>query len=75
MQKVKHSIYSSASFVLLIISLKIILKELLSLTNLTKTQLFYVYELIEVIMVGKNKDFIFAIFNIMSPDFKGFNNS
>ena len=35
--------------------------QLLSLANLLKAQVFYVYEVLEVIVVFKHENFIFAI--------------
>ena len=32
------------------------------LTDLIKTQILYIYELTEVIIISKNKDLVFAIF-------------
>ena len=49
-------------FALLIINLKVIQKVLLGLSKLTKVQVFYIYKLINIIMVNKNKNFIFAAF-------------
>ncbi len=46
----------------MIIDLEVVLKELLGPANLTRAQVFHIYELIEVIMVSKDKDLIFAAF-------------
>ena len=51
-----------------------ILKKLLSLTNLTKTQALYIYKLIKVIMIDENKDLVFAALEMMILGFEGFNN-
>ena len=52
-----------------------LLKELLSLANLTRVQTLCIYELTEVIMISKNKSFVFAAFSIVAPSFENFNNS
>lgn len=49
-------------------------KKFLSLTNITKTQTFYIYKFTEAIVARKHKDLIFTIFEIVLPDFKSFNN-
>lgn len=47
---------------LTIIDLKMVIREFWSLTNLSKAQTFRVYESIEVVVVGKYKDFILRPF-------------
>lgn len=49
-------------FVLLVVNFKKILRQFLYLPDLTKTENFFIYEIIKVIMIGKNKIFIFATF-------------
>ena len=44
------------------IYLKMIAKKLLGLSNLTKTRIFYVYEVAKVFVIGKDKDFVLATF-------------
>lgn len=39
-----------------------VLQELLALADLIRTQAFYIYKLMEVVMVGKNDDFVFTTF-------------
>ena len=39
-----------------------IAKKLLGPPNLTKTQVFYIYETAKVVVISKNKDFVFATF-------------
>lgn len=60
---------------MIIINLEMVSKKLLDLTNLAKAQVFCIYILTKVIIVGKNKDFVFAAFQIVALSFKGFNNS
>ena len=59
----------------MIIDLEMILRELLSLADLTKAQIFYIHKLTDIIMVKKDKNFIFIVFQIMMPKLKDFNNS
>ena len=42
--------------------MKIILKELLGLTNLSKAQIFYIHEIIKVVIIYEDKNFMFATF-------------
>ena len=44
------------------IDLKVVTREFLSPINLSGAQTFYVYELVEVIVVGEYKDFILRPF-------------
>ena len=46
----------------------------LSLADLAETEVLYIHELSKVIVVGKNKDLMFATFWIMPPYFEGLNN-
>ena len=50
-----------------------IAKKLLSLWNLIKIQVFYVYEAAKVVMIGEDKNFVLEIFWIMPPCFEGLN--
>ena len=50
-------------------------KKLFGLKDLSKTQAFYIYKTIKVIIVYKNKNLIFSIFQIMMPHFESFDNS
>lgn len=59
----------------MIINLKMILKKFLSLSNLLKDLNFYIYELIKIVVISKNKDLILAIVQIMTSNLKSFNNS
>lgn len=46
----------------MIIDLKVVLRKFLGPADLTRVQVFYIYELIEVVIVNKDKDLIFATF-------------
>ena len=52
-----------------------VLREFLGLVDLTKAQTFYIHELMEVIIISKDKNFIFTIFQIVTLSLKNFNNS
>ena len=54
----KQGIGSSVSFALMIIDLEVVTKEFLSLTNLSGAQTLCIYELSEVVMVGKHENFM-----------------
>lgn len=60
---------------LTIINQKIVLQKLLGSLNLIKTQAFYIYELTGVVIVSKNKNLIFAAFQVVMPSLISFNNS
>lgn len=47
---------------LIIVYIKLIIREFLGLTNLSKTHAFDIYETIEVILVSKDKNLIFVTF-------------
>lgn len=57
-----RGICSSIYFILLIINIKIILKEFLGSVNLFGAQIFCIYELLEIIIVYKYKKFILTTF-------------
>lgn len=42
--------------------------------DLTKTQKFHIHESMEVVMVSKNKELVFAAFQVVALSLKGFNN-
>lgn len=73
--KLRQIISYSISLFLPIIDFKFILQWFLGLTDMTRTQVFCINELTEVIIVCNNKDFVFASFQVMTPSIKGFNNS
>ncbi len=70
----RQNISCSISFSLTIIDLKVILREFLGLTDLTKAQTFYIYKLTEIVMVNEDKDLIFAVFQEVTPSLKSLNN-
>ena len=43
-------------------NLKLIMKNSLSLINLTKAQIFFIYELAKIVIINKNKKLIFVVF-------------
>lgn len=70
----RQGISSCIFFLLVVINFKIIAEQLLCPSNLTKTETFYVYETTKVIVIGKNKDLIFAVFQVVLSSFENFNN-
>lgn len=52
-----------------------VLRNFLDLVNLIRAQAPYMHKSIEVIMVGEDKDLIFAVFQINESSFKSLNNS
>ncbi len=54
--------------------LKVVLREFLGSIDLTRAQTFYIHESTEVIMVNKDKNLIFATFQIVTPSLKSLNN-
>lgn len=71
----RKNIYSFFNLVLIIVNLKIILKEFLSSITLFKTPIFYIYKITNFVIIYKEKTFLFTIFWIIKPDFNYFNNS
>lgn len=56
----KKGIINFTSLILSIINMKIILKKLLSQLQLSEIYIFYIYKVVKVVLVGKNKDFMFT---------------
>ena len=50
-------------------------RELLGLANLSGAQTFYIHKTTEVIIVGKDKNFMLATFQIVTLRLKDLNNS
>ena len=42
--------------------------------NLLGAQTFCIHKMTEIIMVYKEKNFMFTVFQVMTPSFKDFNN-
>lgn len=57
------------------IDLKIIIEKFLGLVNQSRTQTLYVYEMLEVVVVGKHKNFMLKVFKIVFLSLKNFNHS
>lgn len=45
----------------------------MSLTNLSKAKAFNIHELSKVIEINKNKDLVFAVFQVMAASLKSLN--
>lgn len=58
----------------MIINVKVILREFLDPSNVKKAQVFLIYKLTEVVIVGEDKSFKFVVFSLIVPNFKSFNN-
>ncbi len=71
----RQSISCSISFSLTIIDSEVVLRKFLGPADLTRAQAFCIHELTEVIIVSKDKDLVFAAFQVVAPSLKGFNNS
>lgn len=68
-------LFWSIIFVLATIDLKIITKKFLSLLNLLIAEIFYIYELTNVIIIYQKNNSVFAALQIVLPGIKDFNNS
>ncbi len=75
LKKAKQGVSRNISFFLAIIGLEVVSRELLSLADLTRAQVFHIHKSTEVIMVSKDKDLVFAAFQVEAPSHKGFNDS
>lgn len=61
------------SLALLIINLEIISRKFVSQIYLFRVQIFCIYEMVQVVIVHKNENSIFIIFQIMALGLKNFN--
>lgn len=59
----------------MIIDSKVVLRELYGPTDLAEAETLTIYKLIEVVIVSKDKDLMFAAFQIMVSSLKDFNDS
>ena len=50
-------------------------RELLGPSDLSRVKAFCIHESTEVVVVRKDKDLVFAAFQIVAPSLKGFNDS
>ena len=50
-------------------------KKLLSLADLPRAQIFYIYEVTKVVIIYENKHLILETFQIVIPCLRNFNNS
>ncbi len=62
LKEVRQSISRSISLYLTIIDLEVVLKKVLGPADLARAQAFCIYKLIEVIMISKDKNLVFATF-------------
>lgn len=75
LRKAKQGISYSISFSLIIIDSKVILREFLVITDLTKTQILSIYKLPKLVIINKDKNLRFAALQIVIPSLKDFNDS
>ena len=61
-RQVRQYVCCSIYFTLTIINSKIVTRELLVSTKLTRAQTIYIHELLAIIIVSKNKEVMFAAF-------------
>lgn len=72
LRKIEQDIRSSINISLTITNLKIVSREFLRLLNLFKTQALDIHKLVKIIIVGQDKNLIFAIFQIVIPSLEYF---
>lgn len=75
LREVKQSIGQNISFFLTIMDLKVVSRKFLGPINLVKVQTFCIYKLTNVIIVDKDKNLVFATFQLVAPSLESFNNS
>ncbi len=75
LEEVRQGISCNISLSLIIIDLEVVLRDFLGPIDLVRVQVFYIHELTEVIIVDKDKDLVFAAFQVVTPSLQGFNNS
>lgn len=61
-KKSQQNIYSYICFVLAIVDLKVILKKFLGLAIKPEARIFYIYKVTKIIVIYKDKHFVFIIF-------------
>ena len=71
--KPQQSICSRICFTLVIVNLKMVSRELLGPADLSGARALYIHETIEVIMVHKDENFMFAAFQVVMPSFECLN--
>ena len=62
LRKSQQSICSCICFVLVVVNLKIVLRELLNPMDLSGACVFYIYKVTKVVMAYEDKYFMFAAF-------------
>ena len=58
----RKSINNCICFAQVVVNLKMVVGQLLCLPNLTKTKIFCVHKMTKVVVIGEDKDLIFAAF-------------
>lgn len=62
LKKAINSVYSFIIFFLIVIDLKVVMKEFLNLKNLKKAQISYIHKFRKIIIVYKDNKFMFKTF-------------
>ncbi len=75
LREARQGISRSINLSLIIINSEVVSREILGPAELTRAQAFRIHKSTEVIMVSKDKDLIFAAFQVLAPSRKSFNNS
>lgn len=60
LEKVGQSISSSIGLALMIVDLEVVMRELLGQVYLARTHILCIYELTEIVIIGKHKNFMLA---------------
>ena len=69
-----QSVSSCICLALVIIDLKMVLREFLGAMDFLGAQTFCIHETTEIIVVCKDKNFMFAAFQVVVPSLECFNN-
>ena len=75
LEKLWQSICSCVWFILMILNLEMLLRELLGLAKLSKAQIFCIYKATKVIVIYEDKYFVLITFQIVMSYLESFNNS
>ena len=70
----RKGISHSISLFLTIINLKVVLRKLLGQADMTRAQALCIHVLTKIIMVNKNRELVFAAFQVVASSLERFNN-
>lgn len=74
LEEMTQSISCNISLFLTIIDFEVVTREFLGLANVTRTRIFYIYKLIKFTIISKNKNLVFAAFQVIELSLKSLNN-